>query len=184
MPELAEVEYYRKQWSAGTHEVVQRVRLHPQARIFRESNAAAVRKTLTDKVFTNSVAHGKKMLFRFSEGCCLGIHLGMSGSLSSCAKEMVPSRHEHLVLIMESCALVLTDPRMFGKVLFHQGDTHPDWWSDLPPQPQDTAFDQRCLNGILKSHPRQPLKALLLNQSEFPGIGNWLPFAVQKEEAI
>jgi len=174
MPELAEVEYYRKVWSVGTGEAVRRIRLHPQARIFRESNSTAIGQTLTGKTFTNSITHGKKMLFRFSEGCYLGIHLGMSGSLSACAKEMVPSRHEHLVLIMETCALVLTDPRMFGKVLFHQGDAPPDWWANLPPQPQEADFDQRYLNHILESHRRQPLKALLLNQSEFPGIGNWM----------
>lgn len=174
MPELAEVEFYRKQWSVGTDEVVKQVRIHPRARIFRESKAERIRKKLTGKTLISSTTHGKKMLFQFSDGCCLGIHLGMSGSLSACAREMVPSRHEHLVLIMETCALVLTDPRMFGKVLFHQGDTLPDWWSNLPLQPQEASFDQSHLNTILRKHPRQPLKALLLNQSEFPGVGNWM----------
>lgn len=174
MPELAEVEFYRKQWSPGLREEVSRVRLHPGARIFREIRPEALRKALTGKRFSSSHAHGKQLLFRFGTDIWLGLHLGMSGELQCGAPELVPDRHDHLVMVMESCALVFRDPRMFGKVRFHQGDSAPEWWRDLPPQPQEAAFDQKRLRDCLRTHPRMPMKALLLNQQEFPGIGNWM----------
>jgi formamidopyrimidine-DNA glycosylase len=174
MPELAEVEYYRKQWSPGMGQRVRRVLAHEKARIFREVEPAVVVRSLKGSVLESSEAHGKKMCFRFSHGGWLGIHLGMSGHLQIAAKEIVPSRHEHLVIVMESTALVFSDPRMFGKVLFQKGEALPQWWRDLPPQPQDSAFDRGHFRLILKRHPRRPLKALLLDQQSFPGIGNWM----------
>ncbi len=174
MPELAEVEFYRKQWSPGISKMVKRVHVHPDARIFREADPEIIQKQLKGKLLLDSHAHGKKLLFCFSGDIWLGIHLGMSGSMQVTIPEMVPARHDHLVLKMDSCTLVLMDPRMFGKVLFHQGKESPVWWSNLPAQPQDEAFDKAYFLSILKRFPRKSLKGLLLEQEVFPGIGNWM----------
>ncbi len=40
MPELAEVEYYRRQWDAGLTRRITAVQLHPDKRIFRGSDRA------------------------------------------------------------------------------------------------------------------------------------------------
>ena len=71
MPELAEVEYYRKQWDPGMGNAVQRVLTHPKARIYREIPAAAVRRGLTGRTLVGSRAHGKQMLF--TSRCVLSI---------------------------------------------------------------------------------------------------------------
>jgi len=174
MPELAEVEFYRKQWSAGLGGTVRKVLLHPKARVFRDTDTKALVGGLTGSCLQASHAHGKQMAFQFANGSWLGIHLGMSGELLTARPEIVPARHEHLVLVMEKVALVFVDPRMFGKVLFHKGQALPDWWAGLAPQPQDPAFDKKRLRSILSQHPRQPLKGLLLDQAAFPGVGNWM----------
>jgi formamidopyrimidine-DNA glycosylase len=89
---------------------------------------------------------------------------------------------------MDSVALVFSDYRMFGKVLLEgqvvhklegqvisaKGQVVPAWWRNLPPQPQEPAFDKARLRAILKRRGRKPLKALLLDQDAFPGIGNWM----------
>jgi formamidopyrimidine-DNA glycosylase len=75
---------------------------------------------------------------------------------------------------MDSVALVFSDYRMFGKVELHQGREAPPWWKNLPPQPQETAFDKALFRSILRKRSRKPLKALLLEQDAFPGIGNWM----------
>lgn len=184
MPELAEVEFYRKQWSPGIGQIVRKVRLHPHARIFREVDPNKLRRALTGARLESSKAHGKQMCFRFSGNRFLGIHLGMAGKLLTATPEMVPARHDHLVLYMDSIALVFNDYRMFGKVRFEgqvtvgeqnsEGQVIPEWWRGLPPQPQDPAFDKARFRGILKRRGRKPLKALLLDQDAFPGIGNWM----------
>ncbi|NDV62396.1 Fpg/Nei family DNA glycosylase [Puniceicoccales bacterium CK1056] len=182
MPELAEVEYYRKRWNPGLDESVRKVHLHPKARVFRDLDPAKLKKVLIGTTFKGSQSHGKQLCFMFSDSVFLGIHLGMAGRLLTAQTAIVPDRHEHLVLVMESVALVFSDYRMFGKVLLHEGQTGPgkgekslpEWWSQLPPQPQEAAFDQTRYRSILVRHPRRPLKALLLDQSGFPGIGNWM----------
>jgi formamidopyrimidine-DNA glycosylase len=188
MPELAEVEFYRKQWSPGIGQTVRQVSLHPKARIFREVDPENLRRDLTKARLEASMAHGKQMCFRFSGNCFLGVHLGMAGKLLTAAPEIVPGRHDHLVLHMDSVALVFSDYRMFGKVLLEgqvvqklkgqvisaKGQVVPAWWRNLPPQPQEPAFDKARLRAILKRRGRKPLKALLLDQDAFPGIGNWM----------
>lgn len=185
MPELAEVEYYRKQWDPGVGQSVQRVQIHPKARIFRETDVAALANNLKGAQLIRSESHGKQLCFRFSGERYLGIHLGMAGRLLTATPEIVPDRHEHLALVMESVALVFSDYRMFGRVRFFNGQVTsakghskqeflPEWWQDLPPQPQEAAFDRARFRAILKRFPRKPLKALLLDQACFPGVGNWM----------
>jgi formamidopyrimidine-DNA glycosylase len=174
MPELAEVEFYRKQWLPALEESVERVHLHPRARVFRETCLEALFRDLPGRKLEAAEAHGKQLCFRFAGDPRLGIHLGMTGRLCTARREMVPGPHDHLVLVMESTALVFSDSRKFGRVRYHPGPDVPEWWRGLPPQPQEKAFDRRRLNGILDRHPRRMLKPLLLDQAGFPGIGNWM----------
>lgn len=176
MPELAEVEFYRKQWNPGLGETVNAVEVHPLARIFRDSPATAVQRGLKGHRFTGSRAHGKQMLFEFSEGAWLGLHLGMSGELESVEKDAAAGKHDHLVIRLGGTSLVFRDPRMFGKVTLDlTGDDQvPEWWRALPPQPLDDAYTREQVRGFLARFPKTPLKTLLLDQRGFPGIGNWM----------
>src|SRR5467141_1169556 len=81
MPELAEVEFYRRQWDCGLGQKIVRVQLHPQKRVFRGSTPRALARELACRRFLRSFAWGKQMLFEFSSGNWIGIHLGMTGKL-------------------------------------------------------------------------------------------------------
>lgn len=95
MPELAEVEYYRKQWDAGLGSRIKAVQLHAQKRIFRGSDPEEIRRCLTSAQLLRSTARGKQMLFAFSGGNWLGLHLGMSGTLRTEAASFRPAKHDH-----------------------------------------------------------------------------------------
>jgi formamidopyrimidine-DNA glycosylase len=174
MPELAEVEFFRTRWDCGLGQRVLRVRLHADNRIFRKTDTAALVRTLTGAALRSSVAHGKQLLFRFSHEAWLGLRFGMTGELRSEGPKFVPGRHEHLVLGQARRSLVFADARQFGLVRFHQGATAPDWWSELSPTVDSPAFTRDRLKELLKRHARAPLKAVLLMQEGFPGIGNWM----------
>ena len=176
MPELAEVEYYRKQWDPGLGQKVERVLTHPHARIFRDVPATAVEKGLEGRSFLGSRIHGKQMLFEFSDSAWLGLHLGMTGKLFVAERGHEPAKGEHLVLEMESLSLVFSDFRMFGKLTFDVTDDGepPEWWRNLPPQVLDRAFTKKHLSAFVRRFPKTPLKTLLLDQRGFPGIGNWM----------
>lgn len=176
MPELAEVEYYRKQWNPGLGHTVHKVLTHPNARIFRDAPAKAVRKALTGRTFSASHAHGKQMMFEFSEGGWLGLHLGMTGKLYPAAVDHKPEKSEHLALVLDDLQLVFSDYRMFGKLTIDVTDDGeaPDWWKELPPQILDRGFSKKRHEQFVRRFPKTPVKTLLLDQRGFPGIGNWM----------
>lgn len=176
MPELAEVEYFRRQWSPGIGQTVASVEVHPAARVFRNTPAKAVQRGLKGRRFVGSSTHGKQMLFEFSDGAWMGLHLGMTGELETLGKDHPAGKHDHLVLRLEEVALVFRDPRMFGEVsLDLTGDGEPpEWWRDLPPRTLEAGFTKARLRDFLKRFPKTPIKTLLLDQRGFPGIGNWM----------
>jgi formamidopyrimidine-DNA glycosylase len=186
MPELAEVEYYRKQWDPGIGHRVLALRLHARKRVFRGSDTREMIRRLTGARLLRSTARGKRMLFVFSgdnpdiigarEGIrsWLGIHLGMSGRLRTEKPGFRPDKHDHLVLDQARQSLVFRDPRLFGRVRFHHGRTEPDWWRSSTPEIGSPEFDRKFMDEFLRRHSRATIKAVLLMQSGFSGIGNWM----------
>ena len=109
MPELAEVEFYRKAWDSGLGQRVLSVKLHSSKRVFRQVPVKALERSLIGAVFKESEARGKQLLFRFSGDAWLGLHLGMTGKLRSAPANFRPGKHDHLVLYQQGRALVLQE---------------------------------------------------------------------------
>jgi formamidopyrimidine-DNA glycosylase len=174
MPELAEVEFYRRRWGAGQGQPIARVALHAAKRIFRGTNTDALRRNLRGARLLSSEAHGKQMLFHFSRHGWLGLHLGMTGELRVEPAAYAPAPHDHLVFYLRQRALVFSDPRQFGRVRFEQAELAPVWWRELPPAVGSAAFTVEHVSDYLRRHGRAPLKAVLLAQQCFPGVGNWM----------
>ncbi len=174
MPELAEVEYYRKRWDPGLGDRIVSVQLHGEKRIFRGSDVKALQRQLVRQKFLGSTARGKQMLFTFSGNNWLGLHLGMTGQLRVEERHFAPAKHDHLVLVQGQRSLVFRDARLFGRVRFHHGPTEPDWWHGENPELSDRRFNAAFLDDFLRRHARAPIKAVLLLQNGFPGIGNWM----------
>lgn len=174
MPELAEVEYYRKEWDPGLRKKITGVELHAGKRIFRGIDTKRLAIALKGTTYTGSEARAKLMCFRFSGGVWLGIHLGMSGELRVEAADFEPGKHDHLVLRQSTRTLVFSDPRQFGRVHFHEGRGEPEWWAKLPPAVTSPEFTLERMSAFLKRRARLAVKAALLVQSAFPGVGNWM----------
>lgn len=173
MPELAEVEFYRKQWNGGIGDKVRAVLVHDN-RIFRGSDVGKLREALAGAVLRTSETHGKQMLFRFSKDAWLGLHLGMTGELRVESADYEPRKHDHLVLQQAKRSLVFSDPRQFGRVRFYTGKRAPDWWADLPVSVLSNEFTFEHMKVFLERHGKAPVKAVLLSQDGFPGVGNWM----------
>ncbi len=185
MPELAEVEFFRRRWAeAATGERVVRVLTHDQKKLLRELDLPAFRRALTGAKLVSSEAAAKQMLFRFSGDVWLGIHLGMSGELSVAPPDHAPGKHDHLVLVTQQHALVFNDPRMFGSVDFHVGKAPPPWWSKIAPAILSARFTEEAVAAFLKRRGRAPIKAVLLMQERFPGVGNWMADEILWRAAI
>jgi len=192
MPELAEVEFFRKRWSAGHGARVLAVRLHEGKKVFRGCDTRLLKRKLTGATLLGSETAAKQMLFRFSGGNLsraesrgwLGIHLGMSGELRVEPPGYVPTKHDHFVLVQRKRQLVFNDPRMFGGVLFHAGKTPPAWWTRITPAILSPEFSVTAVGAFLRRRSRAPIKAVLLMQERFPGIGNWMADEILWRAAI
>ena len=175
MPELAEVEYFRKRWhQAATGQCVKSVLSHGNKKLFRNAPAVQLKRSLTGARLRSSSAAAKQMLFKFSGDVWLGLHLGMTGELRVEPKAHVPLKHDHLVLCTSRYALVFSDPRMFGKILFHQGREAPSLWTQIAPAILSDKFTKEEVAVFLRRRTRAPIKAVLLMQERFPGVGNWM----------
>jgi formamidopyrimidine-DNA glycosylase len=174
VPELAEVEYYRKQWDAGLRKKVTAVALHQGKRLFRGADEKRLAAALTGATYLRSEAQAKLMCFRFSHDAWLGIHLGMTGELRIEPPDFAPGKHDHLVLRQSARSLVFSDPRQFGRVHFQQGPDTPEWWAKLPPPVTSPEFTLALVTTFLQRRKRLAVKAALLIQTAFPGVGNWM----------
>jgi formamidopyrimidine-DNA glycosylase len=193
MPELAEVEFFRKRWHlAARGERVVRVLTHDTKKLLRKLDLPAFRRALTGATLVSSETAAKQMLFRFRRAgsshpqgdIWLGVHLGMSGELSVAAPDHTPGKHDHLVIVTEQHALVFNDPRMFGSVDFHVGAEPPAWWSKIAPPILSPAFTVAAVAEFLQRRKRAPIKAVLLMQERFPGVGNWMADEILWRAAI
>ena len=182
MPELAEVELSRRLWDPAIGQIIVRISLNPRVRVFRGLNPAALSRALTGRTLVRSIARGKQLAFVFGNASTakaatdwLGLHLGMAGSLHlEPAKSFAPGKHDHLVLWQDRHALVFRDVRHFGRVLFHASGEEPAWWSAIAPDLASAAFTVPALTAFLQRRKNAPLKAVLLMQERFPGVGNWM----------
>ena len=174
MPELAEVEFYRQQWDCGLGDKICAIKLHPRKRVFGGTDPKALHQALPGAILITSAAHGKRMLFRFSNHFWLGLHLGMTGELRVEGPAFRPGKHDHLVLYQPQRALVFADMRQFGRIRWHQGASPPEWWTCLPAPLTSKHFTAAGMGKFLQRHGKLPIKATLLLQAGFPGIGNWM----------
>lgn len=185
MPELAEAEFFRKRWHLAARGMkIATVLTHDRAKIFRGTDPAAVRRAIAGAKLVDSEARAKQMLFRFGPDVWLGIHLGMSGELRTEPRGHAPLKHDHLVLVTAKQSLVFTDPRMFGRVQFHRGAEPPAWWTKIAPSIVSNAFTLEAVATFLRRRARAPIKAVLLMQERFPGVGNWMADEILWRAAI
>jgi formamidopyrimidine-DNA glycosylase len=189
MPELAEVEYFRTRWNPGLGQKIGGVQLHPHARIFRGTNTKRLAAAMTGAKLERSEARGKQMLFvaKPAKGkgrAWLGIHLGMTGQLRLEKSGFVPGRHDHLALGQAGQTLVFQDARLFGRILFAESADLPEWWSRIAPDLLSREFTVPALGEFLQRRKRAPIKAVLLMQERFPGIGNWMADEILWRTAI
>jgi formamidopyrimidine-DNA glycosylase len=173
MPELAEVDWFRRQWDVGHGDRITNVKIHSRKYVLRGVDERMLRR-IAGTTMLASERNGKQMLFRFSDGGFVGVHLGMTGKTRVEPADFRPGKYDHLVFYQKQRALVFSDPRQLGRVRVHFGVDLPEWWKSDSPQIESGAFNQTFFDGYLKRHGKAPIKAVLLMQTGFPGIGNWM----------
>jgi len=151
MPELAEVDYFRRCWDPGLGRKVAQVSLNSKARVGRGLDKQAMTRALVGAKLVESLAAAKQMAFQFSGGIWIGVHLGMSGRLECGDATREPTKYDHFVLTMTGGKqLVFVDPRQFGRILFWQGPGVPPWWEKIPPAILSDEFTVGVVGAFLR----------------------------------
>ncbi len=128
-----------------------------------------------------SLASGKKIrgvcrrakyiYLKLDNGCII-IHLGMSGSLRICEKEMPPGKHDHIDICVSNIILRLRDPRKFGCVLWTAGDINEHKLiRSLGPEPLDDLFTAEHLHSKARKRTCS-IKSFIMNSHIVVGVGN------------
>lgn len=122
------------------------------------------------KILADIHRRGKYIVFTFTDGDCLLLHLRMSGRLYLTQPGAARSKHEHVIIDFDNkLQLRLHDTRKFGRLILT--GTPDTIVSRLGPEPLDEQFSPQILGRGLRAKKRR-LKPLLLDQTFIAGLGN------------
>lgn len=174
MPELPEVETVR----AHLAPILEGRRLDhveiTDPRLTRPHDPVEVARELEGERVLRVDRRGKYLIFRFTSGRALLIHLRMTGSFrSGPAGTLADVPHRRAVARLDNGAdVAYRDVRRFGTWLLlepHEVDDYIE--ARLGPEPLEPSFRTRDLARSLE-HRRAPVKAAILDQRTVAGVGN------------
>lgn len=104
-------------------------------------------------------------------------HLGMSGSWQMSHSPLNES-HGHIEFIDQSktqySTLTYIDPRRFGHFYVFSEENFQKKVKEIPADVSSPEFDESQIALELFRYPNRPIKAHLLDQKSFPGVGNYM----------
>ena len=125
----------------------------------------------TGKKIRGVCRRAKYIYLKLDNGCII-IHLGMSGSLRICKKEIPAEKHDHIDICVSNIILRLRDPRKFGCVLWTAGDINEHKLiRSLGPEPLDDLFSAEYLHSKARKRTCS-IKSFIMNSHIVVGVGN------------
>ncbi len=172
MPELPDVEGFRRYWSRYmTGERARRVEV-PTPAIVRNRRASTLRDSLRGRRFERPDRHGKWMIAP-TDGPTLLLHFGMTGGLHWSGTDGADRhRHDRLIFVTGSGEMRYRNMRMLGGAWLARDEAELDRIvGSLGPDAADLGTKE--LESLLEGR-RGGAKATLMNQRVLAGIGNEL----------
>lgn len=169
MPELPEVEIYRRRFEAcAIGRRVDDVEITDR-RILHRTTERALRAGLAGERFVATRRHGKHLFASATGGAWLYLHFGMTGDLR-CGPE-APQFSRFVLRFDDGELLAFEDMRLFGRVgLVSDPDSFIEQ-KRLGIDPLAESFGYESFEERLARR-RGATKALLMNQSVIAGLGN------------
>src|SRR5215218_11122537 len=172
MPELPDVEGYRRYWARyATGRRVRGVDV-PAPAIIRNRSPTGLARSLKDRRLGDPRRHGK-WLFAVTDGPTLLLHFGMTGRLEwSGGGDRDRHRHDRLILSLDGGELRYRNMRMLGGAWLARDEGE---LSAILGQlgPDAARLDCEAFDRLLERR-RGGIKAALMDQRLIAGIGNEL----------
>lgn len=180
MPELPEVEIVRR----GLNKFILNKKI---VRIISKCQKSFIgdKSKVEGQRVTNIDRRGKAILINLSNNYTLMIHLRMTGQLVWRGEEnfaaghptddfvgKLPSKQTRVILKFEDGTLYFNDQRKFGfiKVLLKTEVENDKFIAKLAKEPWQMTPEE--FYQMLQRHPKAPVKAVILDQSNIAGLGN------------
>ncbi|MBS1983157.1 MAG: hypothetical protein JST16_03210 [Bdellovibrionales bacterium] len=197
MPELPEVETARRQLErALCGQTIASVYVDSGDRfVFDRDSPAKVKRALLGAKVTGTGRKGKYLWLELDRKLSVVIHLGMSGNIESrrnkefnkawggtklwSQRNRGPENSPYprfcrlLIRTQSGIEIAMTDPRRFGRIRLARDPLHEAPISKLGADPLAELPPVSELKKIIGMR-RAPIKAVLLDQKIFAGVGNWL----------
>ena len=185
MPELPEVEAARK--AAARHlrgRRVMEVRCPPDSIVLQGVSPRRIEKALRGATILDTSRFGKHLWFELDRKPWPVFHFGMTGDFHFLRPDAPSPRFLRLELVLDDGRrFAFTDARRFGRLrLAHDPRNEPplsglghDPFFGLPPLAE--------LHREIGSR-HAPIKAVLLDQTTFAGVGNWIADEVLYQAAL
>jgi formamidopyrimidine-DNA glycosylase len=175
MPELPEIETFRRNLRDGTPEVPSLLGKRIRAarllweRTLAEPTPEEFRSRIVGQTIRDFGRRAKYLLIQLDRDT-LVIHLRMSGDLLvETESDPVATHHRFLLIFEDRTRLAFNDTRKFGRIWL-LADPAP-LLEKLGPEPLDDSLTPKIIHDRLSTRRRQ-LKPLLMDQSFIAGLGN------------
>lgn len=170
MPELPDVEVFKRYVdSTSLHQNIDTIEVRSE-KILGGVSARKLERELEGKEFEASRRHGKYLFVELSSGGWLLLHFGMTGSLKYFNDVQDEPRHTRVLISFgNGYHLAFDDQRMFGKVDLI-GDPE-SFVGERKLGADPLGLDFTAFRDRLEGR-RGAIKAALMNQRIFAGIGN------------
>lgn len=169
MPELPEVEVYRRRFAAcALRRRIAAVEV-TDARVLHRTTERELRSALAGERFVATRRHGKHLFARATGGRWLYLHFGMTGDLH--CGTAAPRFARFIARFANGELLAFEDMRLFGRVGLL---SDPDSFiaeKRLGIDPLDASFGQAAFDECVARR-RGSIKVLLMNQTVVAGLGN------------
>lgn len=174
MPELPEVETHRRKLEKKLKgKKIINVTPSPDRIVLGPTSSASVKKAFLGKRIKKFGRKGKYLWMEISQSPVAVFHLGMTGSFL--VTNEIPEKVKSIKLVLEfedGSYFVFKDPRRFGRMfLLKDLDSPP--LSKLGADVLTDPLPLKSLRQLLAGR-SAPIKSLLLDQSLFAGVGNWM----------
>lgn len=185
MPELPEVESARLQLQkVARGKRISAVSVKPDPLVFRADSPAELSRTLRGRRVVGTGRRGKHFWAVLDKTPWPFFHFGMSGSLHVYRRMADRPKHWKMEWVLDDGTRVAwNDPRRFGRIrLMEDPAIHPT----LSKLGSDVLIDLPSLSNfrtLLRARKRN-IKAILLDQTYFAGVGNWIADEVLYQAAI
>ncbi len=135
-------------------------------------SGAATIKNLIGRRVSHTVRHGKKLFCIFDDLQVLLLHLGMSGCIECCQRDIPRRPHTHFALVLATgLEMRMHDPRRFGGV-WHYATWPSAEKAQITGKLGVDALDVTAAHFVTWRNMRGRLKAQLLSQRTVAGLGN------------